>query len=787
MGSYFDRWEKDPFFSAAEEVQESADRMESTYRTWIHALMDTSGRWNSNELCRDLRTTLGTAKWQLEEFDRAVSLSYNNTSTDDAKERHGEFVIAMDNQIKKVEKSLNESAFSQGNQWVRLDERELDELAMFLSGPSTSSSFSDKSSVKVDEVEQKPALWEEDYKQRMPEYSKSSSNLVDGSQVDTKDEMYSGHRKTASACDDIGAWKIAVADDICGKQPAPPPRKIPSIQGLLNCVESATKLKWSKNGYRKLRFNSDDHQEADCTLPQSLPLTRGINTCCERSKSCLDCCDESYQKQLNGWYGAVQRQLQSFIGVPYVSDEPIFLQTKKACRVRKINKQLPINCTVYRQVKCCSKTCIHRNEPFQRRKFQFKGLQVSKQLTSSFMASLFQKFQEAVKVLAKSPTFAKDPRSLQFEADVNRLFLYTSYNHLGKDAVETDAEEIIDMAGKASLVDQQKQVQENVHSQITSFFKYMDHILQPDLTVKDKPGTPSSKNNSSPRRSGLSFAIGRTTPLKDHSAIPESKPLKRLEVSQSLKDLMGYTLEVKPSQIPHEDAGQGLFIHGEADVGTVLAFYPGVIYSPAYYRYIPGYPRVDAQNSYLITRYDGTVINAQPWGAGGESREIWDGSSLPEPKHIMQADGKGSERIWKMLSKPLDGTRLGGNHEVLERRNPLAFAHFANHPTKDMVPNVMVCPYDFPLPEKHMRAYIPNISFGNGEEANMRRFGTFWFKSWKSGKNGLDVPVLKTLVLVATRAISNEEILLNYRLSNSKQRPPWYTPVDEEEDRRRWS
>uniref|UniRef100_M1ATU6 Uncharacterized protein n=1 Tax=Solanum tuberosum TaxID=4113 RepID=M1ATU6_SOLTU len=42
--------------------------------------------------------------------------------------------------------------------------------------------------------------------------------------------------------------------------------------------------------------------------------------------------------------------LCSFIGVPYLSDEPIFLQTKKACRVRKINKQLPINCTVYRQV-----------------------------------------------------------------------------------------------------------------------------------------------------------------------------------------------------------------------------------------------------------------------------------------------------------------------------------------------------------------------------------------------------------------------------------------------------
>lgn len=210
---------------------------------------------------------------QLEEFDRAVSSSYNNTSTDDAKERHGEFIIAIGNQIKKVEKSIHESAFSQGNQWGRLNERELDELALFLSGPSASSSFSDKSSVKVDKVEHKPGLWEEEHKQRMPEFSKSSSNLVDGSQVETKDEMYSGHRKTVSACGDIGAWKISVADDICAKQPASSPHKMPSIQGLLNYMETATKLKWSKNGYRKLRFNSDDHQVAD-TLPQSQPLTR---------------------------------------------------------------------------------------------------------------------------------------------------------------------------------------------------------------------------------------------------------------------------------------------------------------------------------------------------------------------------------------------------------------------------------------------------------------------------------------------------------------------------------
>lgn len=223
-------------------------------------------------------------------------------------------------------------------------------------------------------------------------------------------------------------------------------------------------------------------------------------------------------------------------------------------------------------------------------------------------------------------------------------------------------------------------------------------------------------------------------------------------------------------------------------MGEVVAFYPGVIYSPAYYRYIPGYPRVDAQNPYLITRYDGSVINAQTWGFGGETREVWDGQSMAEFKPDIKGVEKGSERLLKLLNSPLEGTQVGmRGGDVLERRNPLALAHFANHPAKGMVPNVMICPYDFPLTEKDMRVYIPNILFGNAEEVKMKRFGSFWFKLGGSGNGGSDTPVLKTLVLVATRALCNEELLLNYRLSNSKRRPAWYSPVDEEEDRRRWS
>ncbi|EPS57948.1 hypothetical protein M569_16868 [Genlisea aurea] len=402
------------------------------------------------------------------------------------------------------------------------------------------------------------------------------------------------------------------------------------------------------------------------------------------------------------------------------------------------------------------------------------------------MAFLFNKFQEAVKVLAKSAAFAGHGRHLQFQDDINRLFLFTSYKRLGRNAEEADADEIIDMASKASLAEQQKEVQENIHLQISSFCKLMNGVL-----LSDSKGAASSpsKTNPPPSSSGLGFAVGRAA-SSHRLAMIETKPLTRIEVSLELKELTSYTLEIKPSQIQHKDAGEGLFLDGEANVGSVVAFFPGVTYSPAYYPYIPGYPRVDLHNPYLITRYDDFVINAQPWGRGGDAREMWDGSFVPEPPTSNSRVGgeTGSDRVWRMLSKSQDGGSFGSKGEILERRNPLAFAHFANHPPRDVSPNVMVCPYDFPLSswsERDMRAYIPNISFGN-EEVGMKKFGAFWFKSWKR-PSPPPAGVVRSLVLVATRGISNEEILLNYRLSNSKKRPSWYVPVNDDEDRRRWS
>nr|ABR18033.1 unknown [Picea sitchensis] len=147
MASDLCRWEVDPFFSAAEDVQDSADRMESAYRTWLHDQSLGEPDPADMELVslieirkRELITALGTAKWQLEDFERAIRVTASTNkaySKEDAPSRHMQFIGAIQNQIASIEKELQDSIKKDGNrslQWVDLDDRERDDLAMFLSG-----------------------------------------------------------------------------------------------------------------------------------------------------------------------------------------------------------------------------------------------------------------------------------------------------------------------------------------------------------------------------------------------------------------------------------------------------------------------------------------------------------------------------------------------------------------------------------------------------------------------------------------------------------------------------
>lgn len=221
---------------------------------------------------------------QLEEFERAVKSSYKNSTLDDAKDRHREFILAMEGQISKINSALHKSAVSSGkppNPWVRLDEGECNELELFLTGSTTSKG---KNSSKVqgqDQLSSKPL---EADKASSLERVKNFSNSVELARMDLKHDKFHGHRRTASAAD-IGNWNIAVDDSVLLQSSGvvrreQPPPKIPSVSGFLNTMESASKLKWQKNGNRKLKL-PDRQQDVDTALlqPNNLPKVSVYTVC----------------------------------------------------------------------------------------------------------------------------------------------------------------------------------------------------------------------------------------------------------------------------------------------------------------------------------------------------------------------------------------------------------------------------------------------------------------------------------------------------------------------------
>ncbi|CAL0325574.1 unnamed protein product [Lupinus luteus] len=111
--------------------------MESAYRAWLRERRERSASGRLNELCRELQTALGTAKWQMEEFEKAVRPNYQHHGDFNIAARHRQFISAIESQISQVEQALRESFIEEGKQpfrWVNLNEEERDDLAAFLSG-----------------------------------------------------------------------------------------------------------------------------------------------------------------------------------------------------------------------------------------------------------------------------------------------------------------------------------------------------------------------------------------------------------------------------------------------------------------------------------------------------------------------------------------------------------------------------------------------------------------------------------------------------------------------------
>lgn len=300
----FDLWKKDAFFSAAEEVQESADIMESSYRTWVRERRQGLTGDNLGELRRELQTALGTAKWQLEEFDKAVRLSYRSRSNDNSATRHRQFVSAIESQIFRVEAALRESFTEDGKQplrWVDLNKEECDDLALFLCGTSGTSKVakdetvelgsSKKSSLHESEIVDTACndiLDESQGFKEVVRINKDTKYVIEleakeisetRDDVNCQPDRITGSRKTWSS-PNMGAWKIVIADeDEEGKIP-------------MSSIEATPKEKGSKSVLGKQRCG--EHLKGKGTIP-SIAHLRGI----------------TWINQLFGRVGGFQRQQHS--------------------------------------------------------------------------------------------------------------------------------------------------------------------------------------------------------------------------------------------------------------------------------------------------------------------------------------------------------------------------------------------------------------------------------------------------------------------------------------------
>ncbi|GBG70448.1 hypothetical protein CBR_g6576 [Chara braunii] len=423
-----------------------------------------------------------------------------------------------------------------------------------------------------------------------------------------------------------------------------------------------------------------------------------------------------------------------------------------------------------------------------------------------------------------------DQRRLQHEIDVHKLFLLTSYHRLGTPVSSNAIQEIERLSMKLPFDEQVEKVQENVHIQVMDIARTIhraiaavhgagdgstDGLLENDRTRGPVQNGGRTENFSSPdelsngkergekRRTGLALAVGG-----DIDTVPSWKRrqvLGSISIDASgaaLRENHGFTLFTAKSEIKHPDAGRGLFVRGRAKPGAVVAFFPGVAYTPPQYRLIEGYPDVVAGNPYLIGRYDGVIVNAKPWGQGTKGRQRWTAAAgggfawqdVGEELAVSDAAAGGHAINATAAAAAAASSSPLPLMAVVDRGHPLALGHFANHPPSGMAPNVMALGYDFVIKrdgeEKLLRQFIPNINCDDEVEyiAAEQGVGQKGGNDYKVSRNRVKgVQQVRSVVFVALREVEDEELLRNYRLNPKLERPEWYCPVDEEEERRRWS
>lgn len=196
-------------------------------------------------------------------------------------------------------------------------------------------------------------------------------------------------------------------------------------------------------------------------------------------------------------------------------------------------------------------------------------------------------------------------------------------------------------------------------------------------------------------------------------------------LSESGSSQAPFLLIKKSSSI--QGAGDGIFLQGSVpSSGQVVSIYSGVSYLPL--DILTVYSQVFVNNDYLISRFDGIILDGN---TSGISQKVFESCAA-------------RAKVDKLTHGMCSSANL----------NSFAKAQFINHSSPQQI-NLFPIQYDFPLSfHSSLRPFIPCVPFQKNSQL-----------------------LAQTLVMISTRPIQNgEELFFNYRYREDKSNlhPQWY-------------
>ncbi len=211
--------------------------------------------------------------------------------------------------------------------------------------------------------------------------------------------------------------------------------------------------------------------------------------------------------------------------------------------------------------------------------------------------------------------------------------------------------------------------------------------------------------------------------------------------------------------------------------------------------HLGNHPEITKDNDYLLSRYDGVVIDGRDWDARAYTQLLelkrfeyagletsFAVDILDSLSNVTKKKNSNSNNSMDSMQYSDDFRRNKNNSNsnpfLNKFKNPYAIGNYINHPPNGLLPNVMIYAYNFPSNgedpyylDSNMSSFIPHE---RPNQSNLHFYA--------EGE-----PMMQSMVVVATRHIENEEILFNYRYNPRVKPPSWYSPVDIKEVERRWN